>query len=114
MLAIYVTGDLDLLSIDVVGRGSRDQVKVDYREVLARASQLSAAGFFLVHNHPSGDPTPSKADIMYTARMKRLSHELDLILLDHFIIAGSQMRRVGPSILGAEDEVWTLTDKPGD
>ena len=111
MLAIYVTSKLDLLSIDIVGRGSVGQVKADYREILARASQLGAGAFYLVHNHPSGNPTPSEADVNYTRRMKRLSYELELPLLDHFIVAGSQMRRVGTGILGEECSVWTLPEK---
>lgn len=111
MLAIYVTRQLDLLSIDIVGKGNVSQVTVDYREVLARASQIGAGGFFLVHNHPSGDPTPSEADINYTVRMRRLSYQLDLPLLDHFIVAGSQMRRVGPGVFGDEPSTWTLPEK---
>jgi DNA repair protein RadC len=113
MFAIYVTKELDLLSIDIVGKGSVSQVKADYREVLARASQIGAGGFFLVHNHPSGDPTPSEADIWYTIKMRRLSYELDLPLLDHFVVAGSQMRRVGPGILGDEPSTWTFPKKTG-
>lgn len=111
MFAFYVTRDLDLLSIDIVGKGTVNQVKVDYREVLARASQLGAGAFFLVHNHPSGDPTPSEADINFTTNMRRLSYQLELPLLDHFIVTGTQMRRVGIGILGEVDEVWTLPEK---
>lgn len=98
MLAIYVTRELDLLAIDVIGKGSISQVRVEYKEVLTRASQIGAGAFFLVHNHPSGDPTPSKADIDYTSRLKRLSYELDLPLLDHFVVAGLLMERVGPGL----------------
>ncbi len=86
---------------------------VDYREVLARASQIGAGGFFLVHNHPSGDPTASQADINYTLKMRRLSYLLELPLLDHFVVAGSQMRRVGPGLYGDEPEIYTRSEKSG-
>lgn len=95
MLALYVTKDIELLAIDIVGKGSVSQVRVNFADVLCRGRQIGAGAFLLVHNHPSGDPTPSEADIRFTHRMRRLSHELDLPLLDHFIVSGSRMERVG-------------------
>ena len=95
MLAIYVSKEMDLLAIDIVGKGSISHVSVDYRDVLTRAWQIGAGAFFLVHNHPSGNPRPSQADIDYTHRMRRLSYQFDLPLLDHFVVAGPRMERVG-------------------
>jgi len=95
MLAFYVTKELNLLAIDIVGKGSISEVPVNFAEVLCRGVQLGAGGFLLVHNHPSGDPTPSQADIRFTNRMRRLSHELDLPLLDHFVVSGARIERVG-------------------
>jgi DNA repair protein RadC len=48
-----------------------------------------------VHNHPSGDARPSTDDIRTTRRLAHVSHELDLPLLDHLIIAGDELREVG-------------------
>ena len=95
MLAFYVTKELELLAIDIVGKGSISEVKVNFRDILARGSQVGAGAFLLVHNHPSGNPQPSQADIQFTQRLRRLSNELDLPLLDHFVVAGSRMERVG-------------------
>jgi DNA repair protein RadC len=95
MLAFYVTKALDLLAIDIVGKGSISNVKVNLADILCRGRQLGAGAFLLVHNHPGGNPKPSQADIRFTNKMRRLSNELDLPLLDHFVISGSRMERVG-------------------
>ena len=95
MLAFYVTKELELLSIDIVGKGSISEIKINFRDVLCRAAQVGAGAFLLVHNHPSGSPKPSQADVQFTQRLRRLSHELDLPLLDHFIVSGCRMERVG-------------------
>lgn len=95
MLAFFVTKELDLLAVDVIGKGSISQVKVNFRDILGRGVQLGAGAFLLVHNHPSGSPKPSKADIEFTHRLRRLSNELDLPLLDHFVVSGPRMERVG-------------------
>jgi DNA repair protein RadC len=48
-----------------------------------------------VHNHPSGNPKPSKADIQITGRLRRASAELEMPMLDHLIIGGDQIESVG-------------------
>ena len=67
-------------------RGTVDHVPVYPREVAKRALELSAAALILVHNHPSGDPTPSKADIEMTAKIAKACATLDVDLHDHVII----------------------------
>ncbi|WP_375701643.1 JAB domain-containing protein, partial [Bartonella sp. AA81SXKL] len=52
-----------------------------------RALQLSASGLILVHNHPSGDATPSKADVTMTYRLKDAANALGITVHDHLIIA---------------------------
>jgi len=98
MLAFYLTKQLDLLAIDIVGKGSLSQVEVSFSDVFSRGHLIGAGAFILVHNHPSGDPRPSQADIKFTYRLKRISHDLDMPLLDHFVVAGSRMERVGIGI----------------
>jgi proteasome lid subunit RPN8/RPN11 len=65
----------------------------------------------LVHNHPSGNPKPSQADIRFTNRLKRLSNELDLPLLDHFVVSGSRMERVGIGICESLDDYKKRTEE---
>jgi DNA repair protein RadC len=67
-------------------RGTIDHTQVYPREVVKRALELGAAALILVHNHPSGDPAPSKADIDVTKEIKKATAPLGLSLHDHLII----------------------------
>jgi DNA repair protein RadC len=67
-------------------RGTIDHTPVYPREVVKRALELGAAALILVHNHPSGDPTPSKADIAVTQDIKKAAAPLGVVLHDHLII----------------------------
>ena len=67
-------------------RGTIDHTPVYVREVIKRALDLTASALILVHNHPSGDPTPSKADITVTQDIKKAAAPLGVVLHDHLII----------------------------
>jgi len=67
-------------------RGTVDHTPVYTREVIKRALELGASALILVHNHPSGDPTPSKADIAVTQDIKKAAAPLGVVLHDHVII----------------------------
>jgi DNA repair protein RadC len=67
-------------------RGTVDHTPVYPREVVKRALDLGASALILVHNHPSGDPTPSKADIAVTQDIKKAAAPLGVVLHDHLII----------------------------
>ena len=67
-------------------RGTVDHTPVYPREVVKRALDLGATALILVHNHPSGDPTPSKADIAVTKDIKKAATPLGIVLHDHIII----------------------------
>lgn len=62
----------------------------DVRLVMKRAIELLASGIILFHNHPSGNTTPSDADIKLTTKMKEAGNILDISVLDHIIIAGNK------------------------
>lgn len=66
--------------------GTVDRTPVYPREVVKRALELSATAIILVHNHPSGDPTPSPQDIALTERIRQGAEALSLVLHDHLII----------------------------
>ena len=77
----------NLLIIDEVqGRGTVDHTPVYPREVVRRALELSATALVLVHNHPSGDPTPSTADIKMTHDIVAIAKPLGIVIHDHLII----------------------------
>ena len=70
-------------------RGTIDHTPVYPREVVKRALDLGASAMILVHNHPSGDPTPSKADIAVTQDIKKAAAPLGVVLHDHIIIGAN-------------------------
>ncbi len=78
-----------LIADEEQARGTIDHVPVYPREVVKRALQLNASALILVHNHPSGDPTPSQEDINMTARIDAAAQTLGLTLHDHLIIGKS-------------------------
>jgi DNA repair protein RadC len=79
-----------LIADEELGRGTVDHVPVYPREVMRRALELNASALILVHNHPSGDPTPSKSDISMTLTMESAAQSLGLTLHDHLIIGKSR------------------------
>ncbi len=79
-----------LIADEEQARGTVDHVPVYPREVVKRALELNASALILVHNHPSGDPTPSEADITITHKIKDATEVLGLLLHDHLIIGKSR------------------------
>jgi DNA repair protein RadC len=75
-----------LIADEVQGRGTVDHTPVYTREVLKRALELSASAIILAHNHPSGDPTPSKADIDMTKQIVDVAGKLGVTVHDHVIL----------------------------
>ncbi|WP_294619220.1 DNA repair protein RadC [uncultured Roseovarius sp.] len=78
-----------LIADEEQAQGTVDHVPVYPREVVKRALHLNASALILVHNHPSGDPTPSEADIAMTAQIGAAAEALGLTLHDHIIIGKS-------------------------
>ncbi|ADJ25166.1 DNA repair protein RadC [Hyphomicrobium denitrificans ATCC 51888] len=75
-----------LIADEVQGRGTVDHTPVYVREVVKRALELSATAIILVHNHPSGDPTPSRADIDVTKQIIDAAKPLGVTVHDHVIV----------------------------
>ena len=87
---LYLDRKNVLIADEEQARGTVDHVPVYPREVAKRALELNASALILVHNHPSGDPTPSQSDIDMTARVQAACAALDLTLHDHLIIGKSR------------------------
>jgi DNA repair protein RadC len=68
-------------------KGTVDHAPVYPREVARRALELHATAVILVHNHPSGDPTPSRADIAMTKEVAAATSAVGVIVHDHIVIA---------------------------
>lgn len=75
-----------LLCDEIMGLGTVDHAPVYPREIARRALELSSSAVILVHNHPSGDPTPSRADIEMTSEVISALKTLEIIVHDHLII----------------------------
>ena len=74
-----------LIADEVMGHGTVDHAPVYPREIARRALELAASSLILVHNHPSGDPTPSRADIDMTREIMDALVALDITVHDHLI-----------------------------
>ena len=79
-----------LIADEEQAKGTVDHVPVYPREVVKRALELNASALILVHNHPSGDPTPSQADISMTLQVQDAAQVLGITLHDHLIIGKSR------------------------
>ncbi|SLN34110.1 RadC family protein [Pseudooctadecabacter jejudonensis] len=79
-----------LIADEQQGEGTVDHVPVYPREVVKRALELNASALILVHNHPSGDPTPSDEDIAMTHQIASAAQALSITLHDHLIIGRSR------------------------
>jgi len=75
-----------LVADEVMGHGTVDHAPVYPREVVRRALELSASALILVHNHPSGDPTPSTADVDITRQIVEAGRTLRIAVHDHLVV----------------------------
>ena len=80
-----------LLANEAMWRGSVDEASVHVREVISRAIQLGATAIIIVHNHPSGDPSPSQQDVRLTKDLVEAGRQMKITVHDH-VIVGSQGR----------------------
>lgn len=87
---LYLDRKNTLIADEEQARGTVDHVPVYPREVAKRALELNASALILVHNHPSGDPTPSQSDIDMTDRINAACVALGLTLHDHLVIGKSR------------------------
>ena len=79
-----------LIADEVQQQGTVDHTPLYPREVVKRALDLNASAIILVHNHPSGDPTPSRGDIDMTKRVQDAAEKLGIVLHDHVVIGKSE------------------------
>lgn len=78
-----------LIGDEQLGRGTVNEVQVYPREIARRALALNATAVLLTHNHPSGDPTPSKSDVRITLRVRESLQAVGVTLHDHIVIGRS-------------------------
>ena len=83
---LFLNKKNQLIADEVQQHGTVDHTPVYPREVVKRALELSATAIILVHNHPSGDPTPSAADIQMTRSVADTAKPLGILVHDHIIV----------------------------
>ena len=98
-LALHLDGKNRIICLDVVSMGSLNQSIVHPREVFKTALLSSAAAIILIHQHPTGDPTPSREDREITRRLKEAGDLLGIMVLDHIIVGESYLSFVEMGLL---------------
>ena len=90
-LVIYLNGRNQILKLEELFKGTLSTSAVYPREVVKRALDNNAAAIVLVHNHPSGNSTPSQDDLAITKKLKEATQSIDVSVHDHLIIAGNDV-----------------------
>lgn len=85
----YLDAGRRLQRIEVLSTGTLHKAHIHPREIVRRALELSSAAVVLAHNHPSGDPSPSRNDIEITRKVQQALNTVEVELLDHLVIARS-------------------------
>ena len=83
---LYLDKKNQLIADEVMNKGTVDHAPVYPREVVRRALEVSASSLILVHNHPSGDPTPSGADVEMTKQVVEAGRPLRITVHDHLVV----------------------------
>nr|WP_047166770.1 DNA repair protein RadC [Sphingomonas sp. Y57] len=89
---LFLNSTNRLLRDEVMARGTVNQAPLYPREILKRALEVGATALIVVHNHPSGDPTPCQADVKATAHLVAAARTLDIAVHDHLIVARTGWR----------------------
>ena len=92
LAVLHLDGARRVLAVDAHPVSERDTILLPMREIFKVALGHEAVGLILAHNHPSGDPRPSQADIMATHKFAETAQNLGIILHDHLIFAGGESR----------------------
>jgi DNA repair protein RadC len=95
---LFLNAKNKLLANEALWQGSVDEASVHVREVIARAIALGATALIIVHNHPSGDPTPSQQDIRLTRDLVEAGRHMKVTVHDHVIVGANgrtSMRAMG-------------------
>lgn len=86
LLCLYMNARYELLEKQTIAIGSLNQAIIEPRDIFVSAVRLPASYIVIVHNHPSGDPTPSRDDIRLTLKIQQAGELLGILLVDHIIV----------------------------
>ncbi len=91
---LFLDGIGRLIADEQVQRGTVHQLVIYPRPIFRRAMEHNAASLILVHNHPSGDATPSEEDLIATRALVQISRSLDIEIVEHIVVTNSECRRI--------------------
>ena len=89
----------EIIKIQEIAKGGTNFANVSIKEILSEPIKLKAQKIILVHNHPSGDSTPSKQDIMYTEKLCDISYMMGIELVDHLVIGNMNYTSIFSKII---------------
>ena len=98
LAVLHLDRERRLLAVDAWPVAEADEIVLPIRAIFAAALAHDAAGLIIAHNHPSGDPRPSRADKAATRRLAQTADALGIVLHDHLIFAGGEcasLRQLG-------------------
>lgn len=97
IISLFLNSRFEVLEKRVICIGSLDGVSVLPRDIIIPALELNASSVIMAHNHPSGDPTPSREDVAITNRIKEGLELVGLNLLDHIVIGKNEWKSISLS-----------------
>lgn len=92
LVVLHLDSNRRLIEVDEHPAGGPDETGLPLREIFATGLRHGTEGLVIAHNHPSGNPAPSPADIEATRRLAEVAAALDIRLHDHLIFAGGECR----------------------
>lgn len=92
LAVLHLDGGRDVLALDEQAVELRRSVAFPIRAIIVKALDLDTKSLIIAHNHPSGDPTPSRTDVAATRRLAETADALGIRLHDHLIFAGTECR----------------------
>ena len=93
LMVVLLNTRKNVIGFEIIGNGTLDTCLMHPREIFKAAIVTNAASIVLAHNHPSGDPTPSEADIKYTRDVIRCGQLMKIEVLDHVILGRQTIER---------------------
>ena len=102
---IILNNKNEIIKIKKIAQGGINSVNMSMREILVEPIRIQAPKMILIHNHPSGDSTPSKVDIQITQRLFDVAQLFDIELLDHIVIGNGNFTSIMSRILTKDGEI---------
>ena len=92
LIVLFLDARRKLIDHEVIAAGRPESVDFDLRRILLRTIGRGASGIIVAHNHPSGDPRPSRSDVEVTRRLAEVAQMFGIALHDHLVVAGGETR----------------------